>query len=73
MIIYVYLFFGITIVIYFFSISGKDQWAQCEDCLKWRKLPLDAPLAPRWTCLDNIWDPDRLVAVTFLLDKHTSP
>ncbi|KAJ8630779.1 hypothetical protein MRB53_024102 [Persea americana] len=34
----------------------KHQWTQCEDCSKWRKLPLDALLPSRWTCSDNSWD-----------------
>ncbi|WOL07714.1 hypothetical protein Cni_G16461 [Canna indica] len=40
--------------------SGEHcQWAQCEDCLKWRRLPADALLPSRWTCLSNTWDPER--------------
>ncbi|GMH05394.1 hypothetical protein Nepgr_007234 [Nepenthes gracilis] len=39
--------------------SEHVQWAQCEDCLKWRKLPSDALLPPRWTCSKNSWDPER--------------
>lgn len=37
----------------------KIQWAQCEDCQKWRKLPASALLPSRWTCADNPWDPER--------------
>ncbi|KAI8567538.1 hypothetical protein RHMOL_Rhmol02G0130100 [Rhododendron molle] len=37
----------------------KIQWAQCESCFKWRKLPADAFLPSRWTCSDNSWDPER--------------
>ncbi|CAI0407248.1 unnamed protein product [Linum tenue] len=37
----------------------KVQWAQCEDCSKWRKLPANALLPSRWTCLSNFWDPER--------------
>ncbi|KAL6992644.1 hypothetical protein U1Q18_010756 [Sarracenia purpurea var. burkii] len=40
-------------------VSGKIQWAQCEDCFKWRKLPADAFLPSRWTCFENLWDPER--------------
>ncbi|KAK7302099.1 hypothetical protein RJT34_12979 [Clitoria ternatea] len=39
--------------------GGKEQWAQCDDCSKWRKLPLDALLPPKWACSENIWDPSR--------------
>ncbi|KAH0469072.1 hypothetical protein IEQ34_002304 [Dendrobium chrysotoxum] len=39
--------------------SIKNRWAQCEDCLKWRRLPLDSHLNHRWTCSDNKWDPKR--------------
>ncbi|PKA52415.1 B3 domain-containing protein [Apostasia shenzhenica] len=37
----------------------NSRWGQCEDCSKWRKLPLDALLRHRWTCSDNKWDSDR--------------
>lgn len=37
----------------------KIQWVQCEDCSKWRKLPADALLPPRWTCSQNSWDTER--------------
>ncbi|CAI0468394.1 unnamed protein product [Linum tenue] len=37
----------------------KVQWAQCEDCSKWRKLPANALLPSRWTCSSNFWDPER--------------
>ncbi|KAL8531290.1 hypothetical protein ACS0TY_008057 [Phlomoides rotata] len=37
----------------------KEQLAQCDDCLKWRKLPLDAVLSVRWTCSENKWDSRR--------------
>ncbi|KAH9290284.1 hypothetical protein KI387_034401, partial [Taxus chinensis] len=37
----------------------KDQWAQCDECCSWRRLPVDAFLPPRWTCADNTWDPKR--------------
>nr|BAC20873.1 VP1/ABI3 family regulatory protein-like protein [Oryza sativa Japonica Group] len=40
--------------------SGENhQWAQCEDCSKWRKLPVDALLPSKWTCSDNKWDSER--------------
>ncbi|XP_031393777.1 B3 domain-containing protein Os07g0563300 isoform X2 [Punica granatum] len=37
----------------------KIQWVQCEDCLKWRKVPVDSPLPSKWTCAENKWDPER--------------
>ncbi|KAK4858002.1 hypothetical protein QYF36_009440 [Acer negundo] len=36
--------------------GGQEQWAQCDDCSKWRKLPSDVLLPPKWTCSDNVWD-----------------
>lgn len=36
--------------------GGQDQWAQCDKCVKWRKLPLDVLVPPKWSCSDNIWD-----------------
>ncbi|KAG5131215.1 hypothetical protein JHK84_037612 [Glycine max] len=41
------------------SVGEKIQWAQCEDCFKWRKLPASALLPSKWTCSDNSWDPER--------------
>ncbi|ERN03458.1 B3 domain-containing transcription repressor VAL2 isoform X1 [Amborella trichopoda] len=37
----------------------KYQWVQCDNCAKWRKLPMDVLVPPRWTCADNSWDPKR--------------
>ncbi|KZV37129.1 hypothetical protein F511_15049 [Dorcoceras hygrometricum] len=34
----------------------KSQWAQCDECFKWRKVPEDALLSSRWTCSENVWD-----------------
>ncbi|ONM24370.1 B3 domain-containing transcription factor VAL3 [Zea mays] len=40
--------------------SGLNhQWVQCEDCSKWRKVPIDALLPSKWTCFDNKWDSER--------------
>ncbi|XP_065020923.1 B3 domain-containing protein Os07g0563300-like isoform X4 [Musa acuminata AAA Group] len=40
--------------------AGENyQWAQCEDCLKWRKLPIDTLLPFKWTCTENVSDPER--------------
>ncbi|RWW81229.1 hypothetical protein BHE74_00010401 [Ensete ventricosum] len=40
-------------------VRENYQWAQCEDCSKWRRLPVDALLPSRWTCSNNTWDPER--------------
>ncbi|XP_074267800.1 B3 domain-containing transcription repressor VAL1-like isoform X2 [Silene latifolia] len=41
-------------------LSGvQEQWAQCDNCSKWRKLPADVRLPPKWTCSSNIWDLSR--------------
>ncbi|XP_065041008.1 B3 domain-containing protein Os07g0679700-like isoform X4 [Musa acuminata AAA Group] len=40
------------------SSGEQDQWVQCDDCLKWRRLPVDVLLL-KWTCADNTWDPKR--------------
>ncbi|XVE51253.1 hypothetical protein DITRI_Ditri02bG0025100 [Diplodiscus trichospermus] len=37
----------------------KIQWAQCEDCFKWRRLPSNVLLPSKWTCSSNSWDPER--------------
>eukprot|EP01018_Ginkgo_biloba_P019513 Gb_31557 [translate_table: standard] len=40
--------------------SGEqDQWAECDGCGSWRRLPLDAVLPRRWTCANNTWDSKR--------------
>ncbi|XVE80748.1 hypothetical protein DITRI_Ditri15bG0005200 [Diplodiscus trichospermus] len=41
------------------STGGQEQWAQCDSCSKWRRLPVDALLPPKWTCADNNWDQSR--------------
>ncbi|GFY81683.1 HSI2-like 1 [Actinidia rufa] len=41
------------------SSGGQEQWTQCDSCSKWRKLPADILLPPKWTCPDNIWDHSR--------------
>lgn len=41
------------------SPGRQEQWAQCDDCSKWRKLPVDALLPPKWTCSENAWDSSR--------------
>ncbi|KAL2534564.1 B3 domain-containing transcription repressor VAL2 [Abeliophyllum distichum] len=42
----------------------KSQWVECEDCLKWRKVPADALLPSRWTCSGNVWGLDRSLCTT---------
>ncbi|KAL8253121.1 hypothetical protein R6Q59_036814 [Mikania micrantha] len=37
----------------------QEQWGQCDNCFKWRKLPPDVLLPPKWTCSDNVSDPER--------------
>ena len=42
------------------STSSKDPWAQCDDCKKWRKLPVGVDpqaLPDQWTCAHNSGDP----------------
>lgn len=39
--------------------GSQEQWGQCDSCSRWRRLPPDVLLPPKWTCSDNIWDPDR--------------
>lgn len=40
--------------------SGEqEQWAQCDNCSKWRRLPADVLLPSNWICSDNIWDSNR--------------
>lgn len=39
------------------STGEQDQWIQCDDCSKWRRLPLNVIIASKWTCADNTWDP----------------
>ncbi|KAI3667808.1 hypothetical protein L6452_42877 [Arctium lappa] len=37
----------------------QEQWVQCDDCSKWRKLPSDVLIPSKWTCSHNVSDPDR--------------
>ncbi|VAH42195.1 B3 domain-containing protein Os07g0679700-like [Triticum dicoccoides] len=39
------------------STGEQDQWIQCDDCSKWRRLPLNVIIASKWRCADNTWDP----------------
>ncbi|KAJ0792312.1 putative transcription factor & chromatin remodeling CW-Zn-B3/VAL family [Helianthus annuus] len=37
----------------------QEQWVQCDSCSKWRKLPSDVLVPSKWTCSDNVSDPNR--------------
>ncbi|XP_021716770.1 B3 domain-containing transcription repressor VAL1-like isoform X2 [Chenopodium quinoa] len=39
--------------------GAQEQWAQCDNCSKWRKLPTETYLPSRWTCSENFWDSTR--------------
>ncbi|KAG8099093.1 hypothetical protein GUJ93_ZPchr0013g37345 [Zizania palustris] len=39
------------------STGEQDQWIQCDECSKWRRLPLNIIVASKWTCADNTIDP----------------
>ncbi|KAG9441904.1 hypothetical protein H6P81_017758 [Aristolochia fimbriata] len=39
--------------------GAQDQWAQCDSCYKWRRLPLDVLIQSKWICADNVWDSTR--------------
>ncbi|KAK7855823.1 B3 domain-containing transcription repressor VAL2 isoform X2 [Quercus suber] len=41
------------------STGVQEQWAQCDSCSKWRRLPVDILIPPKWTCADNAWDQSR--------------
>ncbi|KAL9227870.1 hypothetical protein vseg_003511 [Gypsophila vaccaria] len=51
--------FGKSSVFATLSSGETEQWAQCDNCSKWRRLPADFLLPPRWTCADNSCDPAR--------------
>ncbi|KAK1428602.1 hypothetical protein QVD17_17441 [Tagetes erecta] len=36
----------------------QEQWVQCDSCSKWRKLPSDVLIPSKWTCSDNVSDPN---------------
>lgn len=41
--------------------STRTGWAQCDSCLKWRRIPwhVDPNSLPEvWYCKDNSWDPE---------------
>ncbi|KAJ4816998.1 hypothetical protein LUZ62_029564 [Rhynchospora pubera] len=37
--------------------GDQDQWIQCDDCSKWRRLTVNVIVASKWTCSDNTCDP----------------
>ena len=45
------------------SSEGSENWIQCEDCKKWRRLPVDRSLqwnkTEKWSCHMNDWDRGR--------------
>ncbi|GAB4856230.1 hypothetical protein Ancab_014157 [Ancistrocladus abbreviatus] len=41
------------------SSGVLEQWTQCDSCFKWRRIPVDILLPPRWTCGENAWDQSR--------------
>lgn len=41
------------------STGINEQWVQCDSCSKWRKLPVDVLIPPKWTCVENLWDQSR--------------
>ncbi|XP_070034014.1 B3 domain-containing transcription repressor VAL1-like isoform X2 [Nicotiana tomentosiformis] len=41
------------------SSGHQEQWAQCDSCSIWRRLPVHVLLPAKWTCSDNIWDSRR--------------
>ncbi|GMH23130.1 hypothetical protein Nepgr_024973 [Nepenthes gracilis] len=36
-----------------------EQWTQCDSCFKWRRIPVDVLLPPKWTCAESVWDQSR--------------
>ncbi|KAL3850531.1 hypothetical protein ACJIZ3_012413 [Penstemon smallii] len=48
--------FGKTTVFTSRPSGEQEQLAQCDNCSKWRRLPLNALLSAKWTCSENIWD-----------------
>jgi hypothetical protein len=44
---------------------GEDQWAQCDDCGSWRKVPSNVFLPTRWVCAENVWDAQRFHLLLF--------
>ncbi|EDO07911.1 CW-type Zinc Finger family protein [Babesia bovis T2Bo] len=43
-------------------VTTVENWAQCESCKKWRRLPASVntdQLPDLWVCSLNVWDPHR--------------
>ncbi|XP_078162599.1 B3 domain-containing protein Os07g0679700-like isoform X2 [Carex rostrata] len=36
--------------------GDQDQWIQCDECFKWRRLTINVIVASKWTCPDNTCD-----------------
>ncbi|KAK9057524.1 hypothetical protein SSX86_022360 [Deinandra increscens subsp. villosa] len=51
--------FGKKIIFTTNKAKLQEQWVQCDSCSKWRKLPSDVLVPSKWTCSDNISDPNR--------------
>ncbi|GAB4833144.1 hypothetical protein Ancab_031389 [Ancistrocladus abbreviatus] len=51
--------FGKWSIFAFCSSGVLEQWTQCDSCFKWRSIPVDILLPPRWTCMENAWDQSR--------------
>ncbi|GAB2272079.1 hypothetical protein Dimus_006898 [Dionaea muscipula] len=41
------------------SFGLLEQWTQCDSCYKWRRVPVDILLPPKWSCTENSWDQSR--------------
>ncbi|XP_038720615.1 B3 domain-containing transcription repressor VAL2-like isoform X2 [Tripterygium wilfordii] len=39
--------------------GGQEQWAQCDSCSKWRRLPVHLLLPPKWACGEYSLDQSR--------------
>ncbi|KAF3331842.1 B3 domain-containing protein [Carex littledalei] len=37
--------------------GDQDQWIQCDECFRWRRLTINVIVASKWTCSDNTCDP----------------
>ncbi|XP_010683489.2 B3 domain-containing protein Os07g0679700 isoform X2 [Beta vulgaris subsp. vulgaris] len=51
--------FGKTSIFTARSSGAVEQWTQCDNCSKWRRLPGDILLPSKWTCADNVWEQSR--------------
>ena len=56
--------------------STLTPWAQCDKCLKWRRIPwyVDPEQLPDyWVCADNKWDPERASCDVSQVDPSRKP